>query len=169
MRLPGFLLRPLRRWAFAKVQTAPDFIIGGADNPYLRRWWVIPRNRWFNVYLHHIHRSDDDRALHDHPWLNCSILLDGAYAEWTIAAGGIEHAAMRRAGDIKVRLPGAAHRLELPQQYGHGDPVLPAISLFITGPRVREWGFHCPHAGWVHWRDFTAGPNGETIGRGCDQ
>ena len=44
---------------------APDFVIG-AD--YLRRWWVIPRNDSQNVYLHDIRKSDDDRALHDHPW-----------------------------------------------------------------------------------------------------
>jgi hypothetical protein len=170
MRLPAFLLRPLRRWATIKVHTTrPDFVIGGDASPYLSRWFVIPRNRWFNIYLHHIRRSDDDRALHDHPWVNCSILLDGGYCEWTIAAGGIENAVIRQAGDMVFRLPGAAHRLELPQQFGHGAPTLPAISLFITGPRVRQWGFHCPKAGWVHWQDFTAGPNGETVGRGCDQ
>jgi hypothetical protein len=67
----------------------PDFIIGGADEPYMLRWWVIPRNRFFNIYLHHFLRSDEDRALHDHPWLNCSWLLDGRYTEHTIAAGGV--------------------------------------------------------------------------------
>jgi hypothetical protein len=50
------------------VKRRPDFIIGGADNPYLLRWWIIPRNRWCNVYLHKILRDDDPRALHDHPW-----------------------------------------------------------------------------------------------------
>lgn len=40
----------------------PDFIIGGAD-PYMLRWWVIPRNKVFNIYLHRFLRSDDDRAL----------------------------------------------------------------------------------------------------------
>ena len=170
MKLPGILLRPLRRWALlTMITTKPNVEIGGAADPYLRRWFVIPRNPLFNIYLHQICRSDDDRAHHDHPWVNCSILLDGAYAEWTIAAGGIEHAAMRTAGDVKLRMPGAAHRLELPEEFGNGSYLRPAISLFITGPRVRQWGFHCPRAGWVHWRDFTAGPNGETVGRGCDQ
>ena len=48
---------------------APDFVIGGSDNPYLLRWFLIPRNPVFNVYLHKFMRSDDDRALHTHPWL----------------------------------------------------------------------------------------------------
>lgn len=26
----------------------PDVIIGGALHPYLRRWWLIPRNRWLH-------------------------------------------------------------------------------------------------------------------------
>ena len=64
---------PLRR--------PPDRIIGGASDPYLRRWFIIPRNRWFNIYLHQFLRSDDDRALHDHPWVNLSILLTGRYME----------------------------------------------------------------------------------------
>jgi hypothetical protein len=59
----------------------PDFIIGGTENPYLLRWWVIPRNRWFNIYPHHMLRDDDPRALHDHPWWNVSIVLKGGYME----------------------------------------------------------------------------------------
>ena len=35
---------------------------------YLSRWHIIPRNRYFNIYLHKFVGSDDDRALHDHPW-----------------------------------------------------------------------------------------------------
>jgi hypothetical protein len=59
----------------------------------MRRWWVIPRNKFFNIYLHHFLHSDDDRALHDHPWWNVSILLrSGSYVEHTIAAGGVGRA-----------------------------------------------------------------------------
>ena len=66
---------------FLTVPRAPDFVIGPAGDPYMRRWWVIPRNKWFNIYLHNIMRSDDDRALHDHPWTNVSVLLRGSYLE----------------------------------------------------------------------------------------
>lgn len=157
----------MKRWAEKLMaRRVPDFVIGGAENPYLRRWWIIPRNRFFNIYLHEIIRSDDDRALHDHPWINLSILIDGGYFEHTIAAGGIHRRIWRGAGAWKFRLPGAAHRLELAM----GSAVeMRAISLFITGPNVRSWGFHCPEAGWVHWRDFTAGDHGEIVGRGCGE
>lgn len=138
----------------------PDVVIGGMDDPYLRRWWLIPRNRWFNVYLHHFMRSDDDRALHDHPWWNLSVLLRGRYVEHTIAAGGINRRTEMRAGDWKFRRARAAHRIELVDGA--------CWTLFITGPRLREWGFHCPR-GWVHWKIFTDPADHGKIGRGCGE
>ena len=139
----------------------PDFVIGGAERPYLERWFVIPRNRWFNIYLHHFLRSDDDRALHDHPWVSLSLILRGEYAEHTIAAGGIHRRRVLRAGQWLFRPTGRyAHRIEL-----HAGPCW---TLFITGPRYREWGFHCAERGWVHWRAFTASDDAGAIGKGCD-
>lgn len=145
------------------TRRSPDVVIGEPERPYLRRWWVIPRNRFFNVYLHQFLRSDDDRALHDHPWVNCSVLLLGSYTEHTIQAGGIHKAEVLKAGLVRIRWSGAfAHRIEL-----HDGPCW---TLFITGPRYRAWGFHCPEQGWVHWEDFTAqaGDGTLTTGRGCD-
>lgn len=139
----------------------PNFVIGGHERPYMRRWFVIPRNRWFNIYLHEFLRSDDDRALHDHPWVNCSFLLRGCYVEHTISAGGIHHRRVLTAGGARVRLSGKqAHRIEL-----HAGPCW---TLFITGPRYREWGFHCEQAGWVHWERFTAPDDKGSVGPGCD-
>lgn len=139
----------------------PDFIVGGAERPYLRRWWLIPRNPVFNVYMHEFLRSDDDRALHDHPWMNLSVLLRGSYTEHTIDAGGIHRRQVLKAGAVRARLSGRfAHRIEL-----HDGTCW---TLFITGPRYREWGFHCPARGWVHWRDFTDARDSGAIGRGCD-
>lgn len=136
----------------------PDFVIGGRDNPYMQRWWIIPRNRFFNIYLHKFLRSDDDRALHDHPWVNVSYLLAGTYVEHSILAGGVHRAVCYRAGDLKFRWPSTAHRIEIDQ---------PCWSLFITGPVVREWGFHCP-AGWRSWKVFTSERDKGAIGRGCE-
>jgi hypothetical protein len=145
-----------RAWAATLMEREPDFVIGPKDDPYLRRWWIIPRNEGCNVYLHEILRSDDDRALHDHPWANTSMLLDGRYVEHT--GGG---SVLREAGSIVSRQASDSHRLEI-------LPGERAVSLFMTGPKVREWGFWCPN-GWVHWRDFTAGDNGELVGRGCGE
>jgi hypothetical protein len=41
------------------------------------------------------------------------------------------------------------------------------ISLFFCGPRVREWGFHCPQ-GWKVWREYIAPTSyGNRVGKGC--
>jgi hypothetical protein len=143
-------------WARAKMQRHPDYVIGDPAAPYMRRWWIVPRNEQQNVYLHHILRDDDDRALHDHPWDNVSYLLIGRYREITP-----EGTFVREAGSIVSRRATDCHRLEVID----GEPC---VSLFMTGPKVREWGFHCPN-GFVHWRDFTAGENGELVGRGCGE
>lgn len=146
----------------------PDLVIGTELRPYLRRWHVVPHNPVCNVFLHQFLRSDDDRALHDHPWASMSILLDGCYIEHTIDAGGIHRRRLLRAGDVRVRLSGRfAHRVEMVPR---DDGIQPyAWSLFITGPRYRQWGFHCPMQGWVHWKQFTVPGKPGEIGRGCEQ
>lgn len=158
------------KWAeklIARVtRRPPDFVIGGTTRPYLRRWFVIPRNRFFNVYLHQFLRSDDDRALHDHPWINLSVLLRGGYIEHRIAAGGIECRELLWAGEWRFRRSGRmAHRIELLEYDGEPQPCW---TLFITGPRYRSWGFHCPQQGWIRWDRFTAPNDSGAIGPGCD-
>lgn len=134
----------------------PDFVIG---EQYCLRWWVIPRNRCFNIYLHRFLHSDDDRALHDHPWLNFSYLLRGSYTEHTIAAGGVNHQRVLPAGSFRFRRAKTAHRVEL-----HAGECW---TLFVTGPVIREWGFHCPK-GWRHWKLFVDARDTGKVGRGCE-
>lgn len=150
-------LLQMQLWAEATMGSRPrDVLIGSLSDPYIERWWIIPPNKWSNVYLHHVRRSDDERALHDHPWPNTSFLISGSYIEHTP-----EGTFVREAGDVVTRAADALHRLEV-------IPGERAISLFMTGPKVREWGFACEH-GWVHWRDFVNEANPSLIGRGCGE
>ena len=146
-----------------RLRRAPDFIILQQGKPYIRRWWILPRNRLFNIYLHQILRSDDDRALHDHPWWNLSIILKGQYLEVRPVIGDLHPGKLCLPGSFTLRRPTAAHRLLNNE---------PCWSLFITGPRIREWGFHCPQ-GWRHWREFlgipTGNAKGDEIGPGCGE
>lgn len=202
-------------WLIANARRrAPDFIIGGRDDPYMLRWWLIPRNPIFNIYLHKFLRDDDDRALHDHPWFWCSILLHGDYVEvfaplfdidrdegfitfrnrlpkrtrvnveYQLGGADVQATARKRCtrGSVRFHRPKFAHRIELfPWWLGIEDddprPVnadeertlrAPAWTLFITGPRMRNWGFHCPNRGWVPWQQFTASDDAGAIGKGCD-
>lgn len=162
--LPGFAVEPLlRHFRSIADQRAPDFTIGGTDNPYLRRWFVTPRGDDGAVYLHQFLRSDEDRALHDHPWPSLGIILDGQYLEHVAGA----EPELRTPGMMIRREPETAHRVELlPDHRLTGEA--PVWTLFLVGPRVRDWGFHCPQ-GWVPWQAFTAGTAGELVGKGCDQ
>lgn len=148
----------------------PDFIIGGQTKPYMLRWWLIPRNRWFNIYLHKLLRDDDDRALHDHPWANVSILLKGSYREVMPNFAGQRtpyariadlpmRAKVRSRGSVVFRRATDSHRLEVVDG--------PVWSLFITGPVQRKWGFHCPK-GWRDWDEFVAKDDPGAVGRGCE-
>ncbi len=138
----------------------PDFVVMNRGRPYLQRWWLIRRNRVCNIYVHRFLRSDDDRALHDHPWASLTWCLDGGYIEHMR-----DQVRVVRPGDIVGRRAATAHRVELHTGY---RALLPryAMTLFITGPKIREWGFHCPR-GWVHWRDFTAPDDPGSTGPGC--
>lgn len=146
----------------------PDFLIAPNGAPYLYRWWQIPKNPLLNVYLHKTVADDDNRALHDHPYWNVSIILRGAYFEIMpyresgYAGGDAVKAVRREAGDIVFRRATLPHRLVLP------SGTAACWSLFITGPRIRDWGFFCPR-GWVHENIYRAKHDGgASIGRGCD-
>lgn len=121
---------------------------------YMMRWWRIKRNAFFNIYYHIVLRSDDDRALHDHPWWSFSIVLAGGYYEHTIAEGGIHKKVWHGPGSMRFRRAGKmAHRLELHRtKDGH---EMSATTIFITGPVLRRWGFHDKDQ-WVDAYDWDA-------------
>lgn len=131
---------------------APDKELSTDGKLYLRRWHVIPRNNWFNIYLHNIVGPDAGRALHDHPWWNISVLLRGGYTE-TIpyygdnqyASTGPFHHLARRAFSFVFRRATYAHRLD--------DPLPNTWTLFIAGARRRVWGFYTPF-GWLPFDQY---------------
>lgn len=133
----------------------PDVVIGSDSKPYMFRWYVLPRNRWLNIYLHKFLADDDDRALHDHPWPSMSIMLKGAALEMLPGCSRLIVA-----GDVVFRTAEHKHRLVVI------DP--PTWTLFITGSKVRDWGFWCPQ-GFVPWQKFSDPSDKYKVGKGCDQ
>ena len=171
---------PLLRRSFAEkliyrvCEREADQTIGDPHQPYLYRWWLIPRNRWFNIYLHHFCRSDDDRALHDHPWWNLSWLIEGEYDEVVpvkclgpalSAESNLHGVVRRRPGAVVLRRAKSAHRVALVRDSLGYEKA--CWTLFLTGPRVRDWGFWCPN-GWRHWHEFTDPEDSGKVGPGCD-
>ncbi|XAT57864.1 hypothetical protein GN241_11130 [Rhodobacteraceae bacterium IMCC1335] len=142
------------------ARRGPDFVIGPADDPYMLRWWWIPRNRFLNVYVHCVLKDDDDRALHDHPWASLSLMVESGLLEEYIDAFAVRRSRLIGVGCWVYRDARFAHRLIVRNA--------PAVTIFITGPRVREWGFLCPK-GWRHWKDFVADGSAGEVGRGCGE
>ncbi len=142
-----------------KGRREPDLVI--REN-YMRRWYVIPRNRFLNIYYNEF-SGPDETVLHDHPWVNLSLVLRGIYAEFLPdqrASDGIG-ARLRLPGDLVARRATAMHYIE---------PRSPKVcTLFITGPRVRDWGFLCPNRGWVSHKDYVDPNNRGQNGAGCGE
>lgn len=141
-----------RDWLPTLLAGRPHQTIGDDPaNPYLLRWFLIPRNPLINIYRHRFCQSDPS-APHDHPWDFLSVVLHGSYRE--VSAGGD---AIRHPGSIAFRRASTRHRVQL---LGH-----PVTTVIITGPRRRRWGFWCPrpHAApqFVPWEKFGSGGCGE--------
>jgi hypothetical protein len=102
---------------------------------YLQRWFIIPKNRFLNVYYHKFTGSDDE-TLHDHPWHSVSIILKGTYLEYSPG-----YLKPKRTGSISFRSGSASHRVEICGKEVH--------TIFITGPKYKDWGFFTKN-GWVH-------------------
>lgn len=145
----------------------PNFIIGRQNEPYLLRWWIIPKNKFFNIYLHKFLRSDLDEALHNHPWHSLSIILKGKYREYIQYNNKIVSNGVFDLGSIIYRKPETAHRVELVEN----NVTLSThyvYTLFITGPKIREWGFFCPK-GWIPYQDFVDEHDKGNTGKGCPE
>jgi hypothetical protein len=107
---------------------------------YMNRSWLLPYSKFRpSARIHHILRSDNDRALHDHPWPYVTVILRGGYFEIkpVYDRSGIYVGNSRKwygPGSILFRRSCSWHRLELPE----GKT---AWTLFITGRYTRKWGF----------------------------
>ncbi len=95
------------------------------------------------IYLHHLHASDEDRALHDHPWSFIAVLLSNGYWEWIQVKGGLRKVWRRRLS-VLWRPAEWQHRLEL---------VQPTWTLVLRFRRRREWGFWTA-MGWLDYRAY---------------
>jgi len=124
----------------------PDLTLAPDGAPYLYRWYLVGGNTTeghkieiapANVMLHIQVQSDPERPFHDHPWENTSVIVSGGYEErlQSLPPYGEVEIFHRRAGDVVHRAATEAHRLVLPE----GVPY--AMTIFSTGPKVRDWGF----------------------------
>ena len=142
-----FVLWFLRKFICARPH---DFLV---DKNYMERWWVIPKNQYFNVYLHRFIGSDAD-VPHDHPWWSLSWILKGEYREHT--PDGVF---LRETGSFTCRPATGLHWIEVNQ---------PVWTLFITGPKSRTWGFQCRER-WIPWNEYVEMRGPDRLVNGCGE
>ena len=127
-----------------------------SNEPYLERYYLFLKDRGerfpFNVFLHKFLKSDPD-DVHDHPWPYFTIILRGGYWEWIphFDAEGKkigETAHWRGPGSFRWCSADSYHRIEL-------DPSVTAWTLFMPGPKKRDWGFLVKNK-WVQWEQYLA-------------
>ena len=110
----------------------PGRYIGDNSGPYLERYYLFT----FLGYVFYLHRfagSDNDRELHDHPWVRAfSIVLSGWYWETTRTGVSKTKVFNKLHGDT-------FHRVTLPKKYGKDEPCW--TLFFHRHGRAKEWGF----------------------------
>lgn len=119
-------------------------VIERKSEPYLIRYFLwAPRDKSKSrLYLHHILRSDHDKALHDHPWSFKSLILWGGY--WEHSLSGKK---WYGPGSILKRPARFRHRLEVERS---------AWTIVFCGPKEREWGFWTGRHSWCHWTNYNS-------------
>lgn len=137
---------------------SPDLVIAPDNRPYLYRWYVAGARGTPRLMFHIQVCSDPERPLHDHPWDNMSVILAGGYTEviQDEPPTGPVSTYKRKAGDTIYRKAAAAHRLILPRRLSY------TMTLFSTGPRVRDWGFWYPD-GWHPHKWHVETLNGRSV------
>ena len=148
--LPSGTLDRMLSNARSEMAAPPYEIIG---NRYLRRWHAF-RSSAFCKY-HHLYIGNDPTPwTHDHPWPSLSLCLQGALLETLRLPCSEERTANIFPGALAYRPARTAHRLDLIRG--------PAVTLFFTGPHIREWGWHLPD-GWHPWHELSQfDPDGVT-------
>lgn len=123
------------------------------NEPYLERYYLFLRERErfpFNIFLHKFLKSDPD-DVHDHPWPYATLILKGGYWEWiphfdTVGRKTGEYQVWRGPGHFRVSSANSYHRIEL-------DPDITAWTLFMPGPKQRDWGFLVKNQ-WIQWEQY---------------
>jgi hypothetical protein len=86
--------------------------------------------------------------------VSLGVILKGQYIEHTPKGDFI-----RKQGSITFRLPSSLHWIEIDK---------PVYTLFITGPRIRIWGFQCKN-GWIDFNKYIKRRGDNRLANGCGE
>lgn len=128
----SLLLFKLSAFCRCRIINGPD------DKPYLERYHLLRLPFGYQVYLHRFVASDPGRGLHNHPWQHAiSWVLSGTYEEIRMRGALQDNQLQSRrleAGSFNLIGGQVFHRINI-------QPGRECWSLFIHGPRAKDWGF----------------------------
>lgn len=168
------IIQRAKRTPYTHLSAGLDHTLDDPDEAdYMERYWlfnayeridgkhVSPIGWLPSIRIHRIKKSDDDRALHDHPWKFVTVILKGGYYEvrpiysdWYCFVGDSTEVVTQRyqsgesikwhgPGSILVRRHTDFHRLIVPEG---GE----AWTMFCTGKYMHKWGFMHDGSKMIH-------------------
>lgn len=117
----------------------------GVEVPYLIRYFVF-RSKYLTIYIHRFLRSDLD-DLHDHPWSFMTYIIEGSYKEHTFY--GVNERSINK-NRLVFKNNKDFHRVEVNENLPIEDKEKGCLTLFVCGPKTKEWGF-LDKGKWTPW------------------
>lgn len=112
---------------------------------HFRRYRLL-NTPWFEIYIHHIMKSDEDDDMHDHPFSFKSLILSGAYRELCKLYPNFDVLITNEynVGDVISHCGEDIHKITLLTKE--------VWTLVIASKRYRMWGYRFNKDN--HWIDF---------------
>jgi hypothetical protein len=163
------MMRSILEWLTCRLQPPRVILDREGVSPYLSRWYLLGRPymldgsspidffgnpksdaifpKGVGLYIHRFHRSDQDVALHNHPWCWArSLILAGGYVEERRVDDRVEK---------HVRMPGDVVRIDADDFHRVDLIESDSWSLFLAGPKISNWGFWDRRTQeFLPWREF---------------
>jgi hypothetical protein len=125
---------------------------------HFRRYRLLS-TPWFNIYIHNILKSDEDRDPHDHPFSFIAFMFWGSYQEEWLGAyedhcywdpplgyGWNMRTQIRRIGSIFWHMAKDFHKITL-----RTKSVWTLV--FASGRKRPGWGYQTKK-GWIHFKEY---------------
>jgi len=148
----NWLTRLIRRLFLVKE------IVSKEGNVHFRRYRLLA-TPWFNIYIHQILRSDEDKHFHDHPWHFLSYILKGSYYEkWRTYPNFIFEYSTIWSSKPPPGVPKMRPRRVIKHhaEDTHSLTLLtPEVwTLVFTTGRERVWGYRLDDGSWIDFKSY---------------
>lgn len=138
-------------WWIVKKFPHRTRVIENYGEKYLLRFYVKHNGILPGIYLHRFFQGDQDRELHNHPWLwSFSFILTGGYIEERRQRDGSVTFKTRKPFRFNLMSGNTFHRVGLVNKESG------AWTLFCSGAEVKDWGFLMENGAFMPHKEYLA-------------